>query len=91
MMMNEDDTFTVSMTIENSNSMVTKQFTVPYDESWTGVIAQLADGVSAHYGYNVKENIRFLVTYPDCHHGSARELCVHKHDFESFMEEQDNL
>ena len=46
MMMNFDDssdTFTVSLTIEDSNDTVTKQFTLPYDESWTTVMAKVAE------------------------------------------------
>ena len=54
MIMNYDDsndTFTVSLTVEDSNDTVTKQFTLPYDESWTTVMAKIADGLSAYYGY----------------------------------------
>jgi hypothetical protein len=94
MMMNFDesgDTFTVSLTIEDNNDTVTKQFTLPYDESWTTVMAKIADGLSAYYGYDLKEKIRFLVTHPEFHRGTAGELCIHKHDFDAFMEEQSNL
>jgi hypothetical protein len=94
MMMNFDDsgdTFTVSLTIEDSNDTVTKQFTLPYDESWTNVMAKIADGLSAYYGYNLKEKMRFIVTYPECHTGTAEDMCISKQDFESFMEAQQNL
>jgi len=94
MMMNYDDsneTFTVSLTVEDGNDTVTKQFTLPYDESWTTVMAKIADGLSAYYGYDLKEKMRFVVTYPECHTGTAGELCISKQDFESFMEEQSNL
>lgn len=93
-MMNYDDnndTFTVSLTIEDSNDTVTKQFTLPYDEAWTSVMSKVADGLSAYYGYDIKENLRFLVKHPEFHSGKVRDLCVHKHDFEAFMEEQSNL
>jgi hypothetical protein len=94
MMMDYDDsndTFTVSLTIEDGNDTVTKQFTLPYDESWTTVMAKVADGLSAYYGYDLKEKLRFVVTYPECHRGTAGELCISKQDFESFMESQSNL
>jgi len=94
MIMNYDDsneTFTVSLTVEDGNDTVTKQFTLPYDESWTTVIAKIADGLSAYYGYDLKEKIRFVVTYPECHTGIGGEMCISKQDFDSFMEAQQNL
>lgn len=92
MMMNFDnDTFTVSLTIKDSNDTVTKQFTLLYDESWTTVMAKVADGLSAYYGYNLKEKMRFIVTYPECHTGTAEDMCISKQDFDAFMEEQGNL
>jgi hypothetical protein len=54
-------------------------------------MAKIADGLSAYYGYDLKEKIRFVVTYPECHTGTAGELCISKQDFESFMEAQQNL
>ena len=54
-------------------------------------MAKIADGLSAYYGYDLKEKIRFVVTYPECHTGKAGELCIYKQDFESFMEAQQNL
>lgn len=94
MMMDYDDnsnSFTISLTVEDNTSTVSKQFTVPYDESWTTVVAGIADGLSAYYGYDLKEKIRFVVTYPECHIGTAGEMCISKQDFQSFMESQSNL
>ena len=73
--------FTVHLRVEDSNNTVTKQFTLPYDESWTTVMAKLADGLSAHYGYNIKEDIRFIVSHPECHTGPVRDLCIDKQAF----------
>jgi hypothetical protein len=93
-MMNYDDSgdsFTVCLTVEDNNNTVTKQFTLPYDESWTTAVAKIADGLSAYYGYDLKEKIRFVVTYPEGHTGTAGEMCISKQDFDSFMEAQQNL
>lgn len=90
-MMNYDetnDTFTVSLTVGDGTDTVTKQFTLPYDESWTTVMTKVAEGLSAYYGYDLKEKLRFVVTYPECHTGTSGELCISKQDFEDFMKAQ---
>lgn len=76
-----DGSFTVKLIVHDAEGSTTKQFTLPYDESWTTVMAKLADGLSAHYGYNIKEDIRFIVTHPECHTGPVRDLCIDKQAF----------
>ena len=85
-MMNYDnDTFTVSLTIDENNDVTSKQFTVSFDAPWTDVMQKLAQCVSAHYGYDITQNLIFLVNNK---FNADNDLCMLKSEFEELTKKK---
>lgn len=39
-------------------------FTVPHEGTWMEVLDRILDAMEAHYGYNIKEQVYYSVTFP---------------------------
>jgi hypothetical protein len=53
----------LSFTLEEENNALSKVFIVDFDTEWTELVLRFTDFLSAHYGYNLKEQIAFVSNF----------------------------
>jgi hypothetical protein len=73
----------VKFELEDEDGKITKEFRVEDLESWTTIMLQCSDFLSAQYGYGISEKVLFISDYP-C--GRALDFTISNNEFEMILQ-----
>lgn len=59
-----DTTMSLKFELEDEDGKLTREFTIDDTESWTKLVLQFTDFLSAQYSYCVSDKVLFITDYP---------------------------
>jgi hypothetical protein len=73
----------IKFELEDEDGRITKEFRVEDLESWTTIMLQCADFLSAQYGYGIAEKVLFISDFPS---GRERDYAISKTEYKMVLQ-----